>query len=293
MAGELIFVTGASGFVGSVTAVEALKSGYRLRVCLRRSCEKLESLLLRYSKHVEFVIVPELTQAGLSGELDGIDYVLHVASPVPHGTNKEFYYIPAVRITMAALEEAASVSSVKKVVITSSVASLLPIRGPLPGAIVEEDNEWNLEVDEAADFTIFESPAATATKLYHASKLLANKATWEFWEHQRPHYSLVVMHPGFTFGHKPMQTNAEELQSTSNEGLWLTIMEGTLATSLTCVHVQDIAEAHIRALSPNIPDCSSYLLVGHETTWKEGADIVHRNYPESNARITAYTEPHR
>ncbi|KAJ5746778.1 hypothetical protein N7520_011960 [Penicillium odoratum] len=144
MAGELIFITGASGFVGSATAGDALKGGYRLRVCLRRS------------NHVESDIVPELTHAALAGKLDGVDYVLYVAAPVPHGTDKEVYFIPAVTITIAVLEEAASVSS---------------------------DNEGNLDVDEAADFTISESSAATVSKLYHASKLLANKATWDFWEY--------------------------------------------------------------------------------------------------------------
>jgi nucleoside-diphosphate-sugar epimerase len=150
-----------------------------------------------------------------------------------------------------------------------------------------EDNNWNLEVDEAADFTVTEDPTATALNLYHASKLLAHKATWKFRKDQRPHYSIVVLHPGFTFKHNYMQTNAEEIRLTSNEGFWQTIMSSTQATSLNCVHIQDVAEAHIKALSPKIPDGSSYLLAPNKVTWKEIAEIVHQAYPDLHTRIAA------
>lgn len=46
MSKGLIFITGATGFTGSAIAVEALKAGYQLKVCLRKPSEKLESLLL-------------------------------------------------------------------------------------------------------------------------------------------------------------------------------------------------------------------------------------------------------
>jgi nucleoside-diphosphate-sugar epimerase len=61
MAGELIFITGATGFVGSATALAALKAGYRLRVCVRKASEKLQALLSEYSEQVEYVTVPDLT----------------------------------------------------------------------------------------------------------------------------------------------------------------------------------------------------------------------------------------
>ncbi|KAJ5921610.1 NAD-dependent epimerase/dehydratase [Penicillium verhagenii] len=245
--GELIFITGASGFLGSATAVEALRQGYKLRICLRGPCKRLETLLSRYSTQVEFVFVPDFTnEAAFSGQLDGVDYILHLASPVPHGTESEYYFV-ASKITTVMLQEATRARGIKKVVVMSSLASLLPIGVLITDSIVKEHNHWNLTVDEAADFTVFEDPSTTAMNLYHASKLLANKATWEFWKNRRPHYSLVVLHPGFTFGHNPMQTNAEEIRSTSNEGFWQTIMSGTQAIGLNCVHIRDVVEAQIRA----------------------------------------------
>lgn len=138
MATELIFITGATGFIGSATALAALKAGYRLRVCLRKPSETLEAVLSEYSQQVEYVIVPDITdEAAFTNKLDGADYVLHLASPLPHGVNKESYFGPAVKGTTAVLREAARVPSIKKVVITSSIAALIPLKGLPQGGVIK------------------------------------------------------------------------------------------------------------------------------------------------------------
>lgn len=138
MSKGLIFITGATGFIGSATAVEALKAGYQLRICLRKPSQQLETLLSEYSKQLEFVIVPDLTdETAFAGKLDGVDYVLHLASPLPHGTDKETYFTPAVKGTTALLKAAAKVSSIKKVVVTSSIAALIPLTGIPEGGVIK------------------------------------------------------------------------------------------------------------------------------------------------------------
>lgn len=138
MSKGLIFITGASGFIGSATAVEALKAGYRLRVCLRKPSDHLQTLLSQYSKQIEYVIIPDLTdEAAFSGKLDGVEFVLHLASPLPHGTDKETYFTPAVKGTTALLKAAAKVPSIKKIVITSSSAALVPLTGLPDGGVIK------------------------------------------------------------------------------------------------------------------------------------------------------------
>lgn len=138
MSKGLIFITGASGFIGSAAALEALKAGYQLRVCLRRPSDQLQSLLSKYSKQVEFVIIPDLTdELAFSDKLDGVEFVLHLASPLPHGTNKETYFTPAVKATTALLKAAAQVPSIKKAVVTSSLAALVPLAGIPNGGVVQ------------------------------------------------------------------------------------------------------------------------------------------------------------
>ncbi|CEJ53952.1 hypothetical protein PMG11_00283 [Penicillium brasilianum] len=289
MAGELIFITGATGFVGSATALAALKAGYRLRISVRKPSEKLQALLSDYSQQVEYVTVSDLTnEAAFHGKLDGVDYVLHLASPLPHGTDKKDYFIPAVKGTIALLKEADRVASIKKVVITSSVVALLPLTGPPKGGIVKEDNDWDFSVDEDASFENPNNPGSTPFRLYHASKLLSNNATWSFWKTAKPHYSLVSTHPVYVMGHNLVQTSPEDIGS--NGVLWKAIMTGDLSDASIGVHVQDVAEAHVKALDPKVPDGAKYLLAGKKSDWKGVAQIVHRDYPNLGAKISVEAE---
>ncbi|PYH86742.1 NAD(P)-binding protein [Aspergillus uvarum CBS 121591] len=291
MPAPLIFITGATGFIGSATAVQALKSGYQLRIAVRQKSEKLESLLSEYREQLEFVIVPDLTEeAAFRGKLDGVDYVLHLASPLANGTDKEAFFPPAVKGTLAVLKEAAKVPGIKKVVVTSSIASLIPLIGLLNGGVIREDNDWDLAVDATADFVDPSNPAATPMTLYRASKLLANNATWDFWKTENPQYSLVTLHPSFVFGHNLVQSSAKEIEAGSNGIIWGSVMGGVPLGGITGVHVQDVAEAHIKALDPKIKNGTKYLLSGPPTTWKEVARIAHEFYPNVGVKLTERAE---
>lgn len=119
-------------------ALEALNAGYSLRISIRKESQipKLKKILSQFEDKIEFVVVPDITQeSSFAGKLEGVEYVLHLASPLPHGTNKETYFGPAVKGTTAILK-AAKVSTVKRVVITSSMAALIPLTGVPEGEFV-------------------------------------------------------------------------------------------------------------------------------------------------------------
>jgi nucleoside-diphosphate-sugar epimerase len=139
MPSGLIFITGATGFIGSAVAFDALNAGYSLRISIRKESQipKLKKVLSQFEDKIEFVVVPDITQeSSFAGKLDGVDYVLHLASPLPHGTNKETYFGPALKGTTAILKEAAKVSTIKRVVVTSSIAALIPVTGIPEGGVV-------------------------------------------------------------------------------------------------------------------------------------------------------------
>ncbi|KAL4911327.1 hypothetical protein BDW74DRAFT_164861 [Aspergillus multicolor] len=291
MPAPLIFITGATGFIGSATALEALKSGYRLRIGVRKRSERLEALLFDYAEHLEFVIIPDITeQSAFAGKLDGVDYVIHLASPLAKGTDKEAFFGPAVKGTLAVLREAAKVPSVKKVVVTSSIASLIPLAGIPDDDVIREDTNWDLTVDENADFVDPDHPEATPMTLYRASKLLANNATWDFYEAEKPHYALVTLHPAFVYGHNLLQASAEEVQGGTNGLLWGSIMGGIPLGGINGVHIQDVAEAHVKALGSEIQGGSKYLLSGPGTSWKEVAGIARKFYLNAGVKLTEDTE---
>jgi nucleoside-diphosphate-sugar epimerase len=63
--------------------------------------------------------------------------IIHLASPLARGTDKEAFFGPAVKGTLPVLKEAAEVPSIKKVVVTSSIASLIPLVGLPSGGVVK------------------------------------------------------------------------------------------------------------------------------------------------------------
>lgn len=139
MAGELIFITGATGFIGSATALAALKAGYRLRISVRKPSETLKTLFADYHQQIEYVTVPDITaEAAFGGNvLNGVDYIMHLASPLVHGTDKQTYFNPAVKGTTAILKAASKISTIKKVIVTSSIAALIPLSGIPTGGVVK------------------------------------------------------------------------------------------------------------------------------------------------------------
>lgn len=140
MSSELVFITGATGFIGAATALAALKAGYRLRISVRKDeqISKLKGIFSDYAEKLDFVVIPDITAEGaFSNALKGVTYVLHMASPLANSTNPEDIFPPAVQGTVGILKDAAKVSSITKVVITSSIAALVPLSGAPEGAVVK------------------------------------------------------------------------------------------------------------------------------------------------------------
>ncbi|KAH8590063.1 hypothetical protein B0O99DRAFT_580635 [Bisporella sp. PMI_857] len=282
MANGLIFITGATGFIGAATALAALESGYHLRLSVRKEeqIERLKEVFSEYSDKTEFVTVPDITVEGaFSKALDGVDYVLHVASPLAGTADKNEIFVPAVKGTLGILRDAAKISSIKKVVITSSIAALVPLEGPPEGEVVKEDMNWDLSVDTEADFDAGNA-FATAMKIYSASKLLANQASWDFVAKEKPTFTLISIHPSLVYGHNLIQQSAQELEGSTNGFLFSSIMKGPPSDSpLLSVYIGDVADAHIRALDPSIKSDAKYLVSGQRFTWKDVAAIVEKNFP--------------
>lgn len=135
---SLVLITGATGFIGSQVVWDVLKAGYRVRLVVRRAeqATKLERIYDRYAKELEFAVVPDLTIDGCFDEpLQGADYALHLASPLP-GAGDDLLS-PAVRGTVSILHSALKVPSIKKVVVTASALSIIPLGPTRDGLIVK------------------------------------------------------------------------------------------------------------------------------------------------------------
>jgi nucleoside-diphosphate-sugar epimerase len=142
MSKSTIFITGATGSIGAQVTASALRAGYNVKLSVRRE-EHINSLrraFAEYPDNIDFVVVPDYTTAEAFGTaLQGVGYVIHVASPLPNG-NEELM-TPAVKGTVSMLEAALKVVGIRKVgirkvVITASVASLVPLDKYIDGFVV-------------------------------------------------------------------------------------------------------------------------------------------------------------
>lgn len=131
-------ITGATGFIGSQVTLSALKAGYNTRLVIRREeqATKLRTIFSQYASQLDFAIVPDITVAGaFTNALQGIDYVIHLASPIPSAGTSDLL-TPAIHGTVSVLESAVKIPSIRKVVITGSVLSLVPLKPIGDGTVI-------------------------------------------------------------------------------------------------------------------------------------------------------------
>ena len=132
MSQPLVFITGATGFIGQHVVQQTLAAGYKVRLSVRKEAQ-IDGLRNIFSEHVvnlDFAVISDFTIPSVfDNALENVTYVFHLASPMP-GKGSDFktdYLDPAVQGTIALLDAAKKVDTVKRVVIVSSLLALIPL----------------------------------------------------------------------------------------------------------------------------------------------------------------------
>ncbi|KAL3472718.1 NAD(P)-binding protein [Aspergillus californicus] len=268
----LILVTGANGFLGTWLVSYLLAEGFSVRAAVRNP-SKGEHLLRKcaeYSSRLNLTFVPDMQMDGAYDEaVRGVDAIIHTASPV-HLDAKEPKDIidPAVKGAVGILESAMKHGhSVKRVIFTSSCAAILDASST-PISVSEKD--WNnARVQQCEALGTDAEPLAK----YAASKVLAEKAVWEFVEeHKSLKWDLVAINPPYMFGPVAHEVNTIESLNPSTK-MWYEAVANWVyfgGSPLTSpghgwVDVRDIATAHIRALA--VPDAGGERIIVSAGSW--------------------------
>ncbi|MBS2012158.1 MAG: aldehyde reductase [Deltaproteobacteria bacterium] len=231
-----VLVTGASGFIASRIVEQLLAKGHRVRGTVRSLAKGKDLEPLRAlpgaSERLELVEADLLREGAFDDAAQGVEAVLHTASPyVLDAKDPQRVLVdPAVKGTRNVLEAAKKSSTVKRVVVTSSMA-----------AITDEP-----ESDHVLTEADWNEKSSLERNPYYYSKTLAERAAWDFVEREKPSFDLVVINPFLVIG--PSLTPAI---NTSNQ-LFVDLLKGTYpgVMNLTWgfVDVRDVAEAHVRAI---------------------------------------------
>ncbi len=232
-------VTGASGFIGSHLVEALLAGGRSVRALLRHS-----SSLQWVPPSVEVVRKGEWSVEELVPILEGIERVFHVAG-VTHAHSREGFMRFHVDATRALLAACCRTSSVRRVVLVSSLAAAGPSRTGQP----------RVETDPPAPVS-----------WYGESKLAQEAVAASFC----PHLHLTIVRPPAVYG--PRDRDFLPLFRMASRGILPFPGEGS--QSLT--HVRDIVAGTLAAAEAEVPSGCTYFLSSREIVTWEGLALVLR-----------------
>jgi dihydroflavonol-4-reductase len=268
-AGDVVVVTGATGFVAGHVIRELTEKGFKVRGTVRNLTDTAKTQHLRsLFPDLELFEADLLDDGSFLECCKGARFVVHCASPFKYVVDnpEEDLVEPAVKGTMNVLRCARHAGGVRRVVITSSTASVCTFKPPSDTSWQWTEDDWN------TDTTLEDNP-------YRYSKTLAEQAAW-LWmgscynshdygiaggfedssqvraalqsggQKYDVSFDLVVINPSFVTG--PTLSTRTEGESTK---LIKEMLEGVYTGNGTkgggcigMVDVRDVAAAHVSAV---------------------------------------------
>ncbi len=259
-----VLVTGASGFIASRIVERLLASGHRVRGSVRSLKKERELSALRglpgAAERLELFEAELLAPGAFDAAAAGCDAVLHTASPYVLDAKdpEKDLVLPAVNGTRNVLEACRAAASVKRVVVTSSMAAITD--EPESDHVLTEA-DWNVK-------------SSLERNPYYYSKTLAERAAWDLVEKEKPAFDLVVINPFLVIG-----PSLAPGINTSNQ-LFVDLLKGAYpgVMNLTWgfVDVRDVADAHVRAIETPAAH-GRYITAGDTIAMRAVVEMLDRN----------------
>ncbi len=273
---KTIAVTGGTGYIAGFIIAEFLSHGYMVRASVR-SLSKIEALKKDLAAFVDkeallrlSVFEADLTSSkGWADGFPGVDGIIHVASPLGHGTEsaEELRRI-AEGGTLNVLQGALD-AGVKRIVMTSSQAASTPRISV--GKVVLDETFWSDEGNPELD-------------PYRLSKIASEKAAWAF--SAKHGLALTTVLPGAVFGQIMSAKNI------SSNDILLRLINGGMPRALNIPlevsNVQDLAALHRLAFENDNATGERFLAASQTIRMPEVARIYREQYPESNAPANVF-----
>jgi nucleoside-diphosphate-sugar epimerase len=282
MAGEMVLVTGGTGFIGAHCIIQLLNAGYMVRTTVRNLAreEEVRNMIrqggVEPGERLEFFAADLTSDAGWSEAVAGCAYVLHVASPFPPAIpqHEDELIIPAREGALRVLR-AARDAGVKRVVLTSSFAAIGYGQKP-------KDRPFN-----ETDWT---DPNGDDVRAYVKSKTLAEKAAWDFIAREGGALELSVVNPVGVFG--PVLGPDYSTSILLVQRLMDGAMPGCPRLYFGAVDVRDVAGMHIECMTNPAAKGERFLaLAGEFLSIAQIARILKRTMGPAAKRVPTMELP--
>lgn len=267
-----ILLTGATGFVAGWIAKKLLEDGFTLHAPIRNPNNKektkyLEEIADNSKGTIRFFEADLLKEGSYNEAMKDCELVIHTASPfINTSKNPQKDLIePALKGTQNVLNSVNEIDSVKRVVLTSSVAAIYGnAKDTLsyPNQTMTEE-QWN-------------TTSSLTSSPYNYSKVLAEKKAWEM-QQQQKRWDLVVINPAFVIG-PGINPNA----TSESFNVFKQLGDGTMKSgapdlNMGLVDVRDVAEAHLKAaFLPNAQ--GRHIICAQNSSFMEIANMLRDNY---------------
>jgi len=282
MTGKRVLVTGGSGFIAGHCILQLLAQGYAVRTTVRSLAKEasarktLEDAGMIHGEHLSFAAADLLEDTGWADAVAGMDFILHVASPVMpgHVDNENDVIVPAREGTLRVLR-AARDAGVRRVVLTSAFHAVS--WGHPDGDHVFTEKDW----------TVPDGPGVDA---YGKSKTLAERAAWDFVSSHGGAPELTTMLPVAVMG--PVMGR----EVTGANHVVQRLLTGTLRAFpdlyIPIVDVRDVAAAHILAMTHPEAAGERFLLSnGPAIAMKDIGAIIRAELGEAARRVPTRSMP--
>jgi dihydroflavonol-4-reductase len=231
-----VCVTGAAGFIASRIVEQLLAQGYRVRGTVRSLRKEKDLAHLRAlpgaATRLELVEADLLDSSSFDAAVKGCTHVLHTASPyVLDARDPQRDLVdPAVQGTRNVLLACQRAGTVRRVVVTSSMA-----------AITDEP-----ESDHVLTEADWNDKSTLDRNAYYLSKTLAEREAWRFVKDEKPSFDVVTINPFLVIG--PSLSPGINTSNQMFVDLFGGKYPGIMNLTWGFVDVRDVAHAHVLAM---------------------------------------------
>jgi dihydroflavonol-4-reductase len=267
--------------VAQHVVIQLLAKGYKVRGTMRslKRVEEVRSVLAKFdprADEIEFVEADLSSDKGWADAVKDCTYVQHIASPFPAVHPKdEMDLIRPARDGALRVLKAAKTAGVKRVVMTSSMASIAYGHGDKRAEISDE--------------TMWSDPSGPDNTPYTKSKTIAERAAWDYVNGDGKGLELVTINPTGILG--------PALSADVSTSLEIPIRllngktPGLPRIGFSFVDVRDVAECHVKAME--LPEAAGErFLATHDFLWfAEAAEILRKKFPGYEGKIPTRKVP--
>jgi nucleoside-diphosphate-sugar epimerase len=268
-----VMVTGANGYVASWLVKRLLDEGITVHAAVRspendKKVGHLKTAAANSKGELKLFKADLLTPHSYKEAMEGCELVYHTASPfITDVKNPQKELIePAEKGTANVLETANQVSSVKRVIVTSSCAAIYT-------DAIDTVNAPGGQLTEA----IWNTTASLDYQPYAYSKTLAEKKAWKIAKGQNQ-WDLLTINMSLVMGPSlnPHQTTSESMNILKMMGDGQMKM-GAPKMGVGLVDVRDVAEAHFKA-GYTAEAGGRYITSAHNTDFLEMGTVLLDKY---------------